>query len=184
MSAAELKTHPVTSLLELNSKLWAWLELSYHRCAHRGLDSKSPFQAWEESAAAHPVRSCDPKELYPLFLWSHRRRVDKSGCVSLFGNHYRVELAPGEQAELRYDPFDLSKVLAYDPRGRPVGQAIAVDLTHLCHPQVTPPQELPQSPASGLDYLELLLRKQEQEQRASLELLRFSELLDAAHKGD
>jgi hypothetical protein len=48
-------------------------------------------------------------EFMDIFLWEETRKVDKTGCVSLDGNHYEVDLELCRaRVELRYDPFDLT----------------------------------------------------------------------------
>ena len=60
------------------------------------------------------ARAVDPATLVDLFLWEETRRVDKTGCIELKGNSYPVhEHLVGRVVEVRFDPFDLSRVRIY-----------------------------------------------------------------------
>ncbi|MGH7859348.1 MAG: DDE-type integrase/transposase/recombinase, partial [Candidatus Binatia bacterium] len=41
----------VTTLDELNVRLWAWVEGEYHKKPHEGLSGRTPLEVWEEDAA-------------------------------------------------------------------------------------------------------------------------------------
>ena len=52
-----------------------------------------------------------------MFLWKEQRTVTKWGTVSLYGNRYPVRSRPPKSiVQVRYDPFDLSELLIYDPQ--------------------------------------------------------------------
>lgn len=110
----ELSLEPVSTLKELNRKFQLWLQESYHKRPHRGLPMKegtkihmSPLEAWE--ADTNTMKHITPEEWKAAFLWAEERRVDKTGCFSLYGTILEAGAAfIGQKIETRYDPFDLT----------------------------------------------------------------------------
>lgn len=104
----EARRANLQSLDELNVFFWGWLEESYHQREHSQTKA-TPKALWEAGAAQ--IRMPEPATLVDLFLWEETRRVDKTGCVQLGGNRYAVsEHLVGKQVEVRFDPFELSRV--------------------------------------------------------------------------
>jgi len=77
----------------------------------------------------HPTMT----ELTEIFLWEESRKVDKTGCVSVFGNTYEVagDLS-GEKVTLRFDPFDLKVIQVWHASAR-YPDAVPLDLTRSVH---------------------------------------------------
>jgi putative transposase len=112
---------------------------------------------------AVPLRRPSPAELHEAFLWSATRTADKTASVSLFGNHYELDVAlVGAKVDLLFDPFDLSDIeVRY--LGRPMGTAVPRVIRHHTHPAARP--EIATAPkASGIDYLGLVASRVAAEQ--------------------
>ncbi|MGH9094348.1 MAG: DDE-type integrase/transposase/recombinase, partial [Acidimicrobiales bacterium] len=126
----------VASLSELNELFGAWLEGVYHRALHTET-GETPLA---RLMRARQLRRPSPAELHEAFLWSQTRTADKTGGVSLFGNHYELDAALAQvKVELVFDPFDLSDIdVRY--QGRPMGKAIPRRITR--HP---PPPARPEA---------------------------------------
>jgi putative transposase len=142
------------SLAELNELFSAWLEGVYHRTVH----SETGQAPIERLMAARALRRPSPAELREAFLWSAKRRTDKTASISLFGNHYEVDPAlVGSTVELVFDPFDMTEIeVRYE--GRAMGKAIPRKITRHTHPAAR--QETPPAPkASGIDYLGLVAER-------------------------
>jgi transposase InsO family protein len=108
---AEAKRASIKTLEELNQFFWGWLEPHYHDREHASLDA-TPRTRWE--AGCDRMRTVDPTSLVDLFLWEETRRVNKTGCVQIKGRDYPVEEhLVGRTVEIRFDPFDLSRVRIY-----------------------------------------------------------------------
>lgn len=108
----EARRAGITTLAELNEFFWGWLDQGYQHKIHSEIEA-TPSQRWEAGAAG--VRYPDPARLVDLFLWEEKRRVDKSGCIQLSGNAYPVaEHLVGREVEVRFDPFDLSRIRLYE----------------------------------------------------------------------
>jgi len=106
------------TLEELNTAFWAWAELDYNRRLHSAT-GQAPDERFQAGLPADHRRVQDLSAFQAMFLWKARRTVTKWGKVSLHGNHYPVSCRPpGTVVELRYDPFDLSKLSIYDPATR------------------------------------------------------------------
>lgn len=107
----EAKRANIRTLEELNQFFWGWLEANYHNREHGSLGA-TPRSRWE--AGAERARMVDPASLVDLFLWEETRNVSKSGCIQLKGRDYPVEEhLVGRTVEVRFDPFDLSRVRIY-----------------------------------------------------------------------
>jgi hypothetical protein len=60
----------------------------------------------------------DLERFQAMFLWKQKRTVSKWGKVSLYANKYAVTTRPpGTIVQIRFDPFDLSRLLIYDIDG-------------------------------------------------------------------
>jgi len=107
----EAKRAGITTLEELNQFFWGWLEPHYHNREHASI-SDTPRARWE--AGAGRMRAVEPAALVDLFLWEETRRVNKSGCIQIKGCEYPVEEhLVGRTLEVRFDPFDMSRVRIY-----------------------------------------------------------------------
>jgi hypothetical protein len=116
----------ITTLPELNSALVSWLDGYYHIRKH-GATGRTPLEM--AATCKRTMRRLTMAELTEIFLWEESRKVDKTGCVSVFGNTYEVsgDLS-GEKVNLRFDPFDL-KVIQVWHDGARYSDAVPLDLT-------------------------------------------------------
>lgn len=107
----EARRANLQTLEELNTFFWGWLEEGYHTRVH-SQTGETPKARWEAGAAQ--VRMPEPASLVDLFLWEETRVVEKTGCIKLADNAYPVgEHLVGRKVEVRFDPFELSKVRIY-----------------------------------------------------------------------
>jgi len=171
----ELAHSDVTTLLDLNQSLLAWIEVVYHRKLHSEL-GQSPLERFQqdETPATRPV---DPTDLRQAFLHRATRRVTKTASVAFQGNRYLVPaFLVGQTVELRYDPFDLTRLeVWYDSTFLELAQPEQIQRT--VHADVTPdPQPDPPPPRTGVDYLALLRQERERHLRESVDQLRFTRL--------
>jgi transposase InsO family protein len=112
-SRAGMKT-----LEELNSAFWAWAECEYNTRIHSST-GQAPDERFQQGLPKDHRRVEDLEAFQAMFLWKVPRTVTKWGKVSLHGNQYPVRARPPKSVvQLRYDPFDLSQILIYDPEGR------------------------------------------------------------------
>jgi len=172
----EVEASEITTLAELNESLWAWLECVYHTTIHRETE-QTPLERYQQGLLA--VRTSDPETLRKAFLWRETRKVRKDGCIELQGNRYRVDgHLVGRTLELRFDPFDLSKLDVF-LEGIALGNAGVVwqeRQQHLAVEHLVTQASQPPKPKSALDYLAALRVEYQTQQRQAAGTLQFTKL--------
>ena len=127
----------IADLAEMNRLFQAWLETAYHRAVHSET-GEAPAARWEKATAAE--RSVpEPALLREAFLWSERRKADKTALVRLHGNVYQVNAwLAGRMLELLFDPFDLDRI-EVRLAGKPAGTAVPFVMGRHRHPKTRTP---------------------------------------------
>jgi len=146
----------IGDLAEMNRLFQAWLETVYRRQVHSET-GEAPAARW---AKATPEERAvpEPALLHEAFLWSERRKADKTALVRLHGNVYQVDAwLAGRVLELVFDPFDLDHV-EVRLSGKPAGTAVPFVVGRHRHPKTRLPDGQPRTePApTGIDYLAAL----------------------------
>lgn len=132
---AQIEQGRLTTLSQLNAALAAWLDGYYHLREH-GSTKQSPRARL--ATCTREMRRKTLAELREIFLWEESRMVDKTGCVSLDGNTYEVDLELcRKRVQLRYDPFDLSAIQVWY-EGTRYADATVVDLSRPYDRRVKP----------------------------------------------
>ena len=94
----------IRDLAELNRLFQAWVETVYHQAAHSET-GEPPIARWAKAAPDERAVP-DTVTLREAFLWSERRKADKTALVSLHGNAYQVDAwLAGRYVELVFDPL-------------------------------------------------------------------------------
>jgi transposase InsO family protein len=172
----ELKRSSVTSLAQLNESLLAWLEVVYHRKLHTET-GQAPLERYRQDPAP-ATRPVDPATLRHAFLHRDQRTVTKTATFSFQGNRYRVpDYLRGQSIELRYDPFDLSRLEVWF-QDTFLQMAQPDHLVKPIHPDVEPDPSPAPPPDTDLDYLALLRTEHQRLIQAQLEGIHFSQLAD------
>ena len=78
----------ITDLAEMNRLFQAWLETAYHRAVHSET-GEAPAARWEKATPQERAVP-EPALLREAFLWSERRKADKTALVRLHGNVYQA----------------------------------------------------------------------------------------------
>ena len=172
----EVEISEITTLEELNESFWAWLECVYHTKVHSET-KQTPLERYQQGLDT--VRSADPEILRKAFLWRETRKVRKGGRIDLQGNRYQVDpYLAGRQLELRFDPFDLSKmeiILEGVSQGQAVvllqGREKHITVERLATQPLPPPK-----PKSSLDYLAALRSEYQALQQKQAGQLHFAKL--------
>ena len=124
----EIDERHITSLADLNARLWAWLEQVYHQTGHAGLGGMTPLARYQRDLPR--IRSLGAKaaQLDALFLHRVARSVKKDGTVSYLGRRFEVpyELS-GKAVRLVVDPHEGRVVGVEDEAGVSLGAATALD---------------------------------------------------------
>jgi transposase InsO family protein len=101
------------TLEELNSALWAWIETDYNVRIHSST-GETPNARFTTGLPSDHRRVTDIAWFEALFLMRETRTVSKYGIIKLFANEYRTTtIAHGSSVEVRFDPFDLSRLYVY-----------------------------------------------------------------------
>jgi transposase InsO family protein len=107
----------IRTLEELNSAFWAWAEIEYNSRLHSAT-GQTPDERFLQGLRGDRRRVEDLERFQAMFLWKQKRTVSKWGKVSLYANKYAVTTRPpGTIVQIRFDPFDLSRLLIYDSDG-------------------------------------------------------------------
>ena len=126
---SELDERLITSLDDLNARLWAWIEQVYHQTIHSSLDGLTPLQRYQRDLPR--IRSLGAKATGLDALFYHRitRFVRKDGTVSYLAKRFEVpyELS-GKTVRLVVDPHAQRVVGVEDAAGVSLGQATALDV--------------------------------------------------------
>ena len=110
---AEAQRAGFKTLEELNSALWAWLDVEYNRRNHSST-GEPPTVRFEKGLPPGHRRVQDLQWFENLFLLYVYRKVAKWGTIKFEGNQYHSEAAAGSTIEVRYNPFDLRKVWRFE----------------------------------------------------------------------
>lgn len=112
----QIDSGKLKTLSDVNTFFAAWLDRRYHNRRHSTL-KMSPNEAMEQAKVnrldmSHRV---DSATVYEAFLWREQRQVSSLGAVKIYGNLYEVdEDLLGKTVELRFNPYDLRRILVYD----------------------------------------------------------------------
>jgi transposase InsO family protein len=110
---AEAQRAGFKTLEELNSALWAWLDVEYNRRNHSST-GEPPAVRFEKGLPGGHRRVEELEWFENLFLLREDRKVAKWGTIKLEGNQYHSEATAGSTIEVRYNPFDLRKVWRFE----------------------------------------------------------------------
>ena len=156
---ANLNPKQTLSLEDLNTRFAAWIENSYHCTEHAALGT-TPLLRWQRDIER--IRLLPPgTDLHRLFFHRVDRLVRKD-CTFLLKNHFYEAPAhlAGQTIEVRFDPLDLSQLDIYF-QGQPQGFARPVDPVLNAQLPSSKPKESPEPEPTGINYVELLIKKQE-----------------------
>ena len=101
------------TLDELNSALWAWLDVEYNRRNHSST-GEPPEDRFAAGLSEHHQRIDDLAWFEALFLLRETRTVSKYGIIKLAGNQYRTQAHHGTVVEIRYNAFDMRTVWRFE----------------------------------------------------------------------
>ena len=112
----EARFADIQSLPELNSFWMTWLEMEYHRKEHHAIGT-TPLERYHTGMKTLKPRTVESMEdITEIFLYRETRSVHHStGIIKLDGNIYQChnEFLLGRKVDLRYDPFDMSRIFVY-----------------------------------------------------------------------
>jgi transposase InsO family protein len=170
----EIELAPPQELERLNQLAAAWLE-RYHQRPHRGLEGKTPEERYQPPC----YRSVTLQALEESFWQWEVRKVSVQGRIEFYKGHYYVDASfSGQTVIVRYDPFDLSRIVIWRD-GRPLTEATATKLTYLRKPRRLTPSPRKSSDASER-FLDSLEQAQLERIQRELNLIELPEEADAS----
>ena len=140
----------------MNRLFQAWTETVYHQAVHSET-GEAPAARWEKASPAERAVP-EPALLREAFLWSERRKADKTALVRMHGNVYQVDAwLAGRTVELVFDPFDLDRIEVRPP-GSPPGPPSRSRSARHRHPKTRTPDggQRTEPAPTGIDYLAAL----------------------------
>lgn len=122
-----LDTDSIKSLADLNARFHTWLESEYHRNPHRGLNGKTPLEAWLEKA--QHIRTLDPTiDLEKIFLHEDHRKVHRDSTITLHGTLFEVpSILIGKKIKCRFNPLRPTQTITVSFDGKDYGECRIVD---------------------------------------------------------
>ena len=153
-----LDLQEVTTVEELNLRLWSYVEAEYHTRPHASLSGKTPLEVWETDSDQIRWVS-DHSELEAAFYGEVERMARHDSTVQWRGIHY--EIPPHlrrQKIRLRYSLLDPQRVSVIEANVEtPVRVVQPVDNAQRSRaPQLSAPAA-PEKPSTGLNAPELLL---------------------------
>lgn len=166
MWLVEVDDDTFTDMDSLNRAFTAWVETEYHQRLHSETE-QTPQQRWEASWAKRSQcglggpRYVSPEALRQAFLFSEYRTVTKTATISMSGNTYEVDqILAGRRIEVRFDPFDLTKLDVY-LAGKPMGVAVPHIVRAHVHNKARPDETTVTAAPTGICYLDALTTRHE-----------------------
>jgi len=169
------------TLEKLNQVFFAWLEMSYHQRIHSETQ-QSPRLRYEQGKSF--TRHVDLQRILKFFLKSEQRTVNRTfSDVQILSLYFRVNKDyRGDKVVVRYDPFEaeLNSVLIYSLDGEYLGVGERWEREGRDEDQCSTP---PSPPAKVKhNYLDLLIRKQQQNIERRSSGIDYREVLAAADR--
>lgn len=81
----------MTSLHDVNVRLWAFLDQHYHRAAHGSLFGRTPREVWDESDAERKADHLTDDHMRDALTVRERRRVRRDTTVSVGGTDWELD---------------------------------------------------------------------------------------------
>jgi hypothetical protein len=149
----------VTTIDELNLRLWTWVETEYHHQPHSSLSGRTPLEVWESDA--DQIRWVeDHRQLEQNFYGEVERLVRNDSTVQWRGVWYEVPpYLRRQRVRLRYALLDSTRVSVLDAGTEiPIRPVQPVDNAHRSRAAVASPVS-DNPPKTGLNAAELILAR-------------------------
>ncbi|MBP1598611.1 MAG: hypothetical protein H6Q05_3988 [Acidobacteria bacterium] len=147
----------VTTLDELNARLWTYVEGEYHNHGHSSLSGQTPLQVWE--AGAGDIRwVSDPSWLEAAFHAHIERKARNDSTILWRGVSYEVPpYLRGRTVRLRYSLLEPGRVSVLDgPVEIPLRPVNTIANAHRSR-DIAPPATQDPKPSTGLNAPDLIL---------------------------
>jgi MSHA biogenesis protein MshM len=131
---SELDARLITSLEDLNARLWAWIEQVYHQTVHSSLDGLTSLKRYQRDLPRIRSLGSQASQLDALLYHRVERFVRKDGTVSYLAHRFKVpyELS-GKTVRLVVDPHAQRVLGVENEAGVSLGHATALDVLANVH---------------------------------------------------
>ena len=125
----EIHTHKLTSLDDLNARLWAWVEHDYHQTPHSQLeDKKTPLERYRQDIIHIQLLGLQATQLNEIFYHRELRKVRKDATVHWEGLIYEVpHLYVGQTITLVVDSHQQKALYIESASGERLGEVTLLD---------------------------------------------------------
>ena len=124
----EINLQALTSLADLNARLWAWLEMVYHQTAHSGLDNRTPLARWQQDLVHIKPLGQLFHQLDEIFCHRLTRFVRKDGSLTWNGQLFEVPYEyAGQTVVLVIDPHQTKALYIESQIGDKLGPVTPLD---------------------------------------------------------
>ena len=160
---ANLDRQQLLSLDQLNERLYAWIENVYHRGQHSALGT-TPLVRWQKDI--DHVRPLAPgADLRRLFFHRFDRLVRRDSTFLLHGRLYEAPAhLAGRMVEVRCDPVEEGGAVEVWFEGKLQASARPLDAVVNGRLPSTPPAVPPAPPSTGINFVELVHEKKQDEE--------------------
>lgn len=154
----EINLQAIHNIEDLNARLWVWVEETYHKRPHQGLNNQTPLAIWQRDLLHIQPLGSFAKNIDNVFYHRFKRYVRKDGTISWNGKIFEVP----------YELSNLEVVLVADPHanqalwveskdGNNLGAVTPLDVNanlhrHRQRPDIVKPIQTPNVNAVDLSY--------------------------------
>lgn len=125
---SELDLTLCSTLDDLNTRLWAWIEGVYHQRAHDGLNGVTPLSRFQQDLARLRTLEHHAGRLDEIFYHREKRKVKKDGTIPYEGELFEVPYELADQSVmLVFDPHRKQPFYVETPEGEYLGAVTALD---------------------------------------------------------
>lgn len=156
----EIQLDHIEELIDLNSRLWAWIDQVYHQRPHKGLDGKTPQARWREDVThIRPLSHAMVTRFDELFYHRVKRFIRKDGTLSWEGRYFEVPYQHAQHTVyLVFDPLSKQALYIESEAGENLGPVTPLDKLansqrHRQRPAIT--QQTTTAPKPKIDAVEI-----------------------------
>jgi len=159
----ELQVNKNYSLEQLNSLLWAWIDVLYHPTPHSSLTGQSPLAVWQNALDSITPLGPLAHQLDELFYHRVKRKVRKDGTISYEGQFFEVPYSLAQKnVFIVIEPHKKQALYVEDAQGKRIGEITPLDLqANRNYKRAKSPETTPQNDKLSHSLAELALEEQQ-----------------------
>lgn len=124
----EIHLDKITTLAQLNARLWAWLEQVYHHNVHSQLEGKTPLERYRQDLARITLLSITQTQFDAIFYHRELRYIRKDATLQYNSQVYEVPHDyVGQTIALVFDPHTKQALYIESKTGEYLAQVNLID---------------------------------------------------------